>query len=445
MNRTVNRTVNGTVPRLLVSIVLLAASTPAMENEPAKAPASTWPGWRGPTRDGIVTGSSWPESLEGEALRSVWSVPLGPSYSGPVVAADRVFVTETRKKIGVEIVIALDRRSGEKLWESGWKGAMSVPFFARSNGSWIRSTPAWDGTRLFVAGMRDVLTCLDGKTGEISWQADLMKRLGTPVPAFGFVCSPLLDAEHVYVQAGASFVKIDKNDGTVLWRALADGGGMYGSAFSSPVFSSIAGIPQLLVQTRTKLAGVNADDGKVIWSREVKAFRGMNILTPTVSGDRVFTSTYGGGSLVLELQKTDTAVATELAWKNAAQGYMSSPVFIDGHTYLHLRNKRITCFRMKDGKRTWTTTDRFGQYMSTVAQGDKILALDQRGILLLFRADPKTFTIVDQRQVSESPTWAHLAVCGDEVYVRALDRLTCYRWRAVAGRAAGGGGLSAGG
>src|SRR5205807_8519908 len=33
----------------------------------AKAPA-VWPQWRGPTRDGHVTGADWPASLQGDAL-----------------------------------------------------------------------------------------------------------------------------------------------------------------------------------------------------------------------------------------------------------------------------------------------------------------------------------------------------------------------------------------
>ena len=37
---------------------------------------------------------------------------------------------------------AYDRKTGEKVWETRWDGAMKVPFFAAKNGSWIRSTPA---------------------------------------------------------------------------------------------------------------------------------------------------------------------------------------------------------------------------------------------------------------------------------------------------------------
>ena len=111
---------------------------------------------------------------------------------------------------------------------------MQVPFFAASNGSWIRSTPCADDGRVYVAGMRDVLVCLDAANGQEIWRIDFTKDLESPLQAFGFVSSPLVIGDHVFVQAGAGFVKLDKATGKVVWRVLEDGGGMWGSAFSSP-------------------------------------------------------------------------------------------------------------------------------------------------------------------------------------------------------------------
>jgi len=205
------------------------------------------------------------------------------------VFEDLVFTTETKNKES-EVVIALDRKTGKERWRAEWKGAMTVPFFAASNGSWIRSTPAYDGERLYVAGMRDVLVCLDAKTGKEEWRVDFVKELKTPLPDFGFVCSPLVDGNAVYVQAGASVTKLDKKTGMFIWRTLEDKGGMMGSAFSSPVIAKLAGKRQLVVQGREKLAGVDLENGDVLWSQVVPSFRGMNILTPTVVGDAIFTS-----------------------------------------------------------------------------------------------------------------------------------------------------------
>jgi hypothetical protein len=63
---------------------------------------------------------------------------------------------------------------------------MTVPFFAASNGSWIRATPAVADGRIYVAGMRDLLVCLDSATGKEIWRVDFMTALESPLPAFGF-------------------------------------------------------------------------------------------------------------------------------------------------------------------------------------------------------------------------------------------------------------------
>jgi len=337
-----------------------------------------------------------------------------------------VFTTETKNK-EIEVVSAFDRRTGETRWSQQWPGALSVPFFAKSNGDWIRSTPAYDGECLYVAGMRDVLVCLVAKTGKERWRVDFVKELKSPLPDFGFVCSPLVDGDAVYVQAGASVAKLNKQTGAIIWRTLANEGGMFGSAFSSPILADLLGKRQLVVQTRQKLAGVDPDTGDVLWSQVVPSFRGMNILTPMVVGDAVFTSSYQNKSWLYQIAREEDRFTVAEAWNNKAQGYMSTPVVVNGHAYLHLGNGRFVCIDLRDGERKWTSQP-FGKYASLVAQGDRILALDEQGTLLLIKANPEKFELVDSRKVSEAETWAHLAISGDELFVRELEALAAYRW-----------------
>ena len=232
--------------------------------------------------------------------------------------------------------------------------------------------------------------------------------------------------DYLYVQAGASLAKLDKHTGAIVWR-LQDPGGMMGSAFSSPYFTTIQGTPLLLVQTRTQLAGVDPESGQVLWQQEIEAFRGMNILTPTLVGESVFTSSYGGRSWLLTPTRTDQGWTVAETWTNKLQGYMSTPVMIGGNIYLHLRNQRFTCVDGATGQERWTTKP-FGKYWSMVANGDRILALDERGELLLIRANPEKFDLLDRRKIADD-TWAHLAVCGQEVFVRELQAMTALEWK----------------
>ena len=402
------------------AVVMLVAATAHAE--------TPWGQWRGPNRDGFVAADRrWPDGLDESRLEKRWRLDLGPSYSGPVIAGRAVIVTETRDK-KTEHVRALDRVSGQELWQASWEGSLKVPFFAASNGSWIRSTPCVDGDRVYVAGMRDVLVCLDVATGREIWRLDFMQDLKSPLPSFGFVSSPLVRGDHVFVQAGAGFVKLDKRTGKVVWRVLEDGGGMMGSAFSSPYPVELGGVPQILVQNRDDLAGIDPEAGTVLWKTKVEAFRGMNIVTPTVHDGRVFTTSYGGGSWLFAVDPARAEKPVEQVWRNKIQGYMSTPVVIGGHAYVHLRNQRFACLDLATGKEAWVTKP-FGRYWSLVAQGDRILALDETGDLRLIRATPEQYDLVGTAKVATAESWAHLAVEGDEVYVRDLEGLSAYRWK----------------
>jgi len=266
---------------LVLLLTLLTGSwlsgSEAQQSRPAKAPQgtarkaggqsrpesrqeeklATWAQWRGPSRDGRIAGPAWPASLAESHLAKVWQTPLEPGYSGPIVSEKLVFVTETKEK-QTEVVRAFDRRTGAERWTASWPGAISVPFYAKSRGDWIRSTPAFDGETLFVAGMRDVVVALDGATGKERWRIDFVATYGTSVPDFGLICSPLVDGDHLYVQAANSTIKIDKRTGKILWRAFE---GRYGvmseGAFSSPIMATIGGKRQLVVQSREVLAGID--------------------------------------------------------------------------------------------------------------------------------------------------------------------------------------------
>jgi hypothetical protein len=63
-----------------------------------------------------------------------------------------------------------------------------------------------------------------------------------------------------------------------------------------------------------------------------------------------------------------------------------------------------------------------------VVNGGQILALDQKGTLILFKANTTSFEIQDQRKISKDPTWAHLAVSGEQLFVRGLKHMSAYKW-----------------
>ena len=127
-------------------------------------------------------------------------------------------------------------------------------------------------------------------------------------------------------------------------------------------------------------------------------------------------------------QKAEGSLTAEVAWQNGIQAYMCTPVVISGHAYLLLRNQRLTCIDLSTGRETWPERQRFGRYMSLASDGRLILGLDQRGELVLFKANPAKFELVGRRKVADQQTWAHIAVAGDQLFIRELKAISCWRW-----------------
>jgi outer membrane protein assembly factor BamB len=155
----------------------------------------------------------------------------------------------------------------------------------------------------------------------------------------------------------------------------------------------------------------------------------MNIFTPVVVGDSIFVSTYQNKSWLYKISKNDSGFAINEVWENKLQGYMSTPVVINGFAYMHLQNQRFTCVDLSNGETKWTSPKSFGKYWSLIAYKNRILALDQKGILYLIEADPKEFKVLDTREITENESWAHLAISGDQIFIRDLKTLSVFQWK----------------
>jgi hypothetical protein len=116
------------------------------------AGAQDWPQWRGPNRDGVVSGVSVPTKWP-KALTEEWRVPVGEGVASPVVADGKVVVftrqdfrqeKDRERKIlekANEIVRCLDLRSGKEIWRSEPYLVVFQPW-VDADFPWPRSTPA---------------------------------------------------------------------------------------------------------------------------------------------------------------------------------------------------------------------------------------------------------------------------------------------------------------
>ncbi len=384
--------------------------------------SNDWNSWRGAERNGKLS-EALPSSLS-DTLALVWQKSHGPSYSGPIIHGGLVFTTETVDK-RLERVTAYRVSDGEMQWQQEWEGSMAVPFFAAANGDWIRSTPACSKGGLVVVGMRDVMACFDPDTGKERWRKDFVNDMGTPLPMFGASSSPLIDGDRVIMQTGGATVCLSLNDGSLLWQTLRNAEAQSPGAFSSPMNATIQGVRQLLVQTRTELCGVDLQSGEVLWNEPIATFRGMNILTPLVIGNRVYTSAYQGNTHCFEIDFRDGNWSSREVWQSKHQAYMSSPVVIGSRIYMFLRNERLVALDAETGSEVFVTKP-IAKYASLISDGANLLALTNDGTLMLVDGQSDEFRVIDKMKVADD-SWAHLAISGPFLIVRDLKELKVYR------------------
>ena len=127
--------------RILISLFLFTATLSA----------GNWPGWRGPSGDGISPEKNIPTKWS--ATENVaWKVAIpGEGHSSPVIWGDRIFLTASLTEKNERHLLCLDRRTGKTIWAS--RGAVSAgvdsPPEQRASG-----TPATDGKQVYVTFMR---------------------------------------------------------------------------------------------------------------------------------------------------------------------------------------------------------------------------------------------------------------------------------------------------
>ena len=80
--------------------------------------AQYWSRWRGPSGQGVVAGTGYPDTWS-ETANVAWMTPVpGVGHSSPIVWRDRIFLTTSRNRGQQVSILSFRRSDGELLWES---------------------------------------------------------------------------------------------------------------------------------------------------------------------------------------------------------------------------------------------------------------------------------------------------------------------------------------
>lgn len=399
----------------------------------AARPTFDWPAYLGPQQNGTSaeTGLSldWPPA--GPPV--LWTKPLGPSYSPPVIAAGRLIAFH---RLGTEEVLeALDAATGKPLWEFRYPTRFADRY--QYNGG-PRSSPAIDAGRVYAYGAEGVLTCLDLETGRKVWQRPLNQDLGVPQNFFGVGIPPVIEKDLILINAGgpngAGVVGLNKATGETVWKASS-----HGASYSTPVVATVGGRRLAFFFTREGLLVIVPETGQALHELAFRSVlhESVNAASPVVAGDVVcLSAAYAVGSVALRV--TPTGLETVWRDKKSLQSHWATPIYHNGYLYgingRHEAEGELRCLDFKTGAVRWAAPrgkpNGLGRSTLLMVQGH-LLALGERGDLAVIEVNPDKY--VEKRRVHllDAPAWAPPVLANGLMYLRNETRLICYDLRAA--------------
>lgn len=419
------------MPRPLAILAFLLA--------PLAVQAADWPQWRGPNRDGVSaeTGllKEWPK--DGPPL--AWKGDIGGvGYGSPSVSQGKVFVlgAEDDKEGQKEFCVCLDAKTGQRAWKADIPAAEGG--YLHGWGSGPRSSPTVEGDAVYVLGARGDLLRLKAADGSKLWAVNLKSDFGGAIPGWGYSESVLIDGDNLICTPGGkgTLLALNKQTGKEVWRSveLTDGAG-----YASVVAADVGGVRQYITQTQASAVGVRAKDGKLLW-RETGLKRAVAVIpTPIVhDGMAFFTAGYGAGSELFKLTSKDGLTTAEKVYSanKVLVNQHGGVVRIGDHIYGHSDNgNKWVCIEYKtDATDPVWEGKALDKGSLTAADGHLYCYGQKTGTCVLAEATPKEWKEKGRLELPEKSKhprrdgaiWAHPVVSNGKLYLRDHELLFCF-------------------
>jgi outer membrane protein assembly factor BamB len=382
-----------------------------------------WTQWRGPARDGVIASFTPPPTWP-DALVKRWKVEIGTGYATPIVVGDRVYQFS---RIGEnETMTAFDATNGKQLWQGGYPAPFTMLKATEAHGPGPKATPIFFDNRLYSIGMTGTVTAWDAVNGRQLWQ-----KLGDPknVPAYTtHSFSPIVERGTVIFHLGGdsngAITAFDLVSGAEKWKWTGDGPG-----YGSPVITEVAGTRHLVTITQSKVVGLDAGTGALLWERPFGTSNKVNSGTPVAQGATVILSGSGLPLVAFAIGRTGTQWSTETLWENADIRPFFTDQVLAGDVLVGLSQRNSGQYYGADlasGRMLWTSEGRQAAKAALQRAGHLIFILESDGELVVARESKTAFDVVKRYKVADQETWSQPAISGNRIFVKDVSTLTLW-------------------
>lgn len=408
----------------LVAIGVIAWSSAAR--------SENWPGFRGPTGQGVSTEKNLPTRWS-NSENVAWKLPLSvEGWSSPIVFGDHVFITGTSDNGVTCHVLAIHRKRGEVLWDK----VVFEQETRRKEGknSYATPTPVTDGKMVYAVFGGGGLAALDYE-GNPQWTYQEIKFYSQ----HGLGASPILfenllimpfdgSSEGPDKKVGwkspwekAVILALDKRSGEVVWQT---GRGPSRIAHTTPIIWRSPAGPRLLTTAGDVIQGYDAAQGKRLWTAYSQ---GEGVVPSPVLGDGVVYTASGFEKPTIRAVRLDgqgDVTQTHIVWEQTkGVPSQSSLLYVKPYLYAITDTGVATCFDGEGLDIVWQ--ERIGgNHSASPVYGDgKIYFLSEQGETTVIAAGDKFEEIA--RNALHEKCQASIAISQGQLFIRTASNLDC--------------------
>ncbi len=416
--------------------------------KPGDGAVDGWLSWRGPEQNGRSRETGLPEPTAIDAAKPTWRYDLS-GRGTPVIADGRVYTMgyEGEGKELEEVLVCLDERTGERLWEKRFQHFLTdIIYYRFAIGSPTIDPMTGDVYCITSAG----LLCAFTDDGELRWQHALGAKYGRLVFPNGRTGAVALTEDHAVLHMTTSgwgpqgpargrFFAFDKDSGACAWTSTP-GGPPKDISYSLPVFEDRGG--RLLAYAGLSgghMTCVDARTGDALW-RFPMCTGGMSS-SAVLYGDTLIaihgkenldTSTAGRmvaiklGALPGKDGKPLVLGKEHEQWRNELTAFTSSPLLVGDRIYATIATGELACVDAGTGEVLWEQKLAPDQIHASPAYGDGRLWIPMNnGSFFVINADDDGAKVLAQTQLQGNCLSAP-AICNGRVYVHTTEALYCW-------------------
>jgi outer membrane protein assembly factor BamB len=343
-------------------------------------------------------------------------------------------ITQIRRTVGDtdrEVCIALDAQTGAELWAANIGPAQYDSGVGMDDGP--RSTPTIKDGRVYVLSSQLGLRCLNAATGAQIWSKDLRALYGGSNIGWQSAASPIVVGDLLFVNANTAsqtLFAFRASDGSVAWRTQTAP-----MTQATPISATIEGVQQVVFAAQNGLVALALTNGSLLWKASYPFRYDTSIgASPVVWSNLVFLSAnYSMGSFAARITVSNSTFLATPIWTNATyRAHWMTPVCHEGYLYGMFGSSYTSpfkCIDLRTGVQKWSMNG-FGRG-GTILVDNHLLALSERGDLVLIQPNPNAYTEVARAAIfpgydpDGNKCWNVPAVCDGRIYARSTASAVC--------------------